>query len=525
MSNNNLDPTIDLDAIRQSVMNNNDEDTPVGSNWAEKLRQETSGNETDESVSTEDNTPSVHSEDEYDGPGMVVNTEDANKDNTPKVYTGLSKEVSDHISEYMAELDGYIEDLEENEDERKANVLKVNGLIDDESEYYENLEKEDESEYDNDDEDIDESMNDAEDEDDPDEFNEKYNEAVVIIDKTKFGTVINFTDEEREKLEKSKKIKLEEIENVSLETIKVKRVKKKDDFNKIINRVTNLNSTNIILPVSGYTAAIRGCSAYELISLIDDNKNAVINAQNKWSLIYNKLENTSVEFKTFDEFLHNTASADYNTFIYGLLCSTYPDDDELPVRCAKCKKEFKHKYSTKSLIRVEKMDDKLKDIFVKIEGSSFDRESAKEAHESAPISLIKRVALPVSGIIAEIYIQSAYDLINKSIKELQNNTDDKYVNTAVLSTFVKTFYIPDDDGSYFMVDSALDISKTLYNLSELDILVIRKLGDELLENTTLEYGLMDVTCPHCGHYTSTINIEIENILFYRYRQTLNTELE
>ena len=522
MNNNNLDSSIDLDALRKSVMEENPVDAPVGSNWAEKLHQEPTNNDTNDSTDNEFDKSLIHSENNYDGPGMVVNTEDATKDNTPKVYTGLSKEVSDHIAEYMNEMDGYIEDLQENEDERKANVLKVNGLIEDESEYYENLEKENDSDYDDDDEYENDNI---EDEDDPDEFNEKYNEAVVIIDKTKFGTVINFTDEEREKLEKSKKIRLEEIENVSLESIKVKRVKKKDDFNKIINRVTNLNSTTIVLPVSGYTTAIRGCSAYELISLIDDNKNAVINAQNKWSLIYNKLENTSIEFKTFDEFLQNTASADYNTFIYGLLCSTYPDDDELPVRCAKCKKEFKHKYSTKSLIRVEKMHDTLKDIFVKIVDSSIDRESAKETHDNAPISVVKRVVLPASGIIAEIYIQTAYDLINKSIKELQNNKDDKYVNTAVLSTFIKTFYIPDDDGSYFMVDNALDISKTLYNLSELDVLVIRKLGDELLENTTLEYGLMDVTCPHCGHYTSTINIEIENILFYRYRQTLNTELE
>ena len=39
------------------------------------------------------------------------------------------------------------------------------------------------------------------------EFMNKYNEAIVVIDKTGMGSVINFTDEERQKLEKVKKIK------------------------------------------------------------------------------------------------------------------------------------------------------------------------------------------------------------------------------------------------------------------------------------------------------------------------------
>ena len=116
-----------------------------------------------------------------------------------------------------------------------------------------------------------------------DEFNQKYEEAIVIIDKSGFGRVINFTDEEHEKLEKVKKIKLEEIENISLDTIKTKKPKKKD-IDKIIKRITNVTTTNIVLPISGYTAEIKGCSAYELISLIDGNENALLNAQRRWSL-------------------------------------------------------------------------------------------------------------------------------------------------------------------------------------------------------------------------------------------------
>ena len=71
----------------------------------------------------------------------------------------------------------------------------------------------------------------------------------------------------------------------------------------------------------------------------------------------------------------------------------------------------------------------------------------------------------------------------------------------------------------------LNIARTIYTLNEIDVLVIRKIGEDLLNDMTISYGLMNVTCPHCGNYTPFIEMELENILFYRYRQALNTALE
>lgn len=505
---NKLDNSIDLEAIGKMVNQGNtdfdgEETKVVGSDWMNRSKADSTPIETtvEQALSSKEYVEPTHiisDETTYDGPGMVLDAgtyKEESEDN--QVYSGLSKDTFNNIEAYMNEMDETIAEYKENEELNKN-----------------------EEETDDEDSKEDDGV-------DREDFIEEYEKAVVIIDKTNFGTVINFTDEEREKLEKSKKIKLEEVETVDLSTIKVKKRKKKDDFNKIINRVTNITTTNIVLPASGYTAAIKGCSAYELISLIEENKNALINAQNKWSLIYNKLESTSLGKMSFDEFLHNTASVDYNTFIYGLLCSTYPDDDKLPITCTKCKKEFDHNYSTRSLIRVEKMDEELQDTIMKIVDNSVSEVDAKRVHEEAPVSMIKKIKLPVSGIIADVYVQSAYDLINKSIKELQENKDSKYNNTAVMSTFIKSFYIPDEDepGTYFEVDNANEISQTLYSLSDMDVLVIRKVSDNLIEHVTVEYGLMDITCPHCKHYTPTLDLELENILFYRYRQILSTNIE
>jgi len=529
---NNMDKSINLDALQDQLRAHNravptqaiddgEETAIVGSNFGARLNGYTTESNvvrhsySPETVTINDKfnpedkgeyvaSTSSEEPEEYTGPGLVVN-HDEMTDNTqqtgPKYGVGLNPSVIDSLDNYMKEMDSEIEELKERHEE----------ILEEHPEAREKEETEDEEEN--------PGMT-------KDEFNQKYEEAVVVIDKSGFGRVINFTDEEHEKLEKVKKIKLEEIENISLDTIKTKKPKKKD-IDKIIKRITNVTTTNIVLPISGYTAEIKGCSAYELISLIDGNDNALLNAQNKWSLIHSKLENTSIGKMDFNEFLLNTAANDYNTFIYGLLCSTYPDDDTIPLTCDKCKKNFDHRYSVRSLIRAEAMEEKLQDTIMNIVDSSVSEKAAKQAHKNALISEVKRVRLPHSGIIAEIYVQSAYDLINKSIKDLTDNTDEKYAQTAVISTLINAFYIPDpdEDGSYFEVNTGADISKTIYTLNEVDVMIIRKLGEDLLDNMAISYGLMNVTCPHCGNYIPFIPMELENILFYRYRQALNTVID
>lgn len=509
-----MDKNMDLNAIRQAAeqISEADFDTQetkvIGNNLADVLKATDRAEEPDVG---EDDNRDIHSElftedepdDAYDGPGLVINNEDLEKKEDTNVYNGrgVTPEVRGHIDEYLAEMDETIAELKERHEEIQ-----------------EELESND----------SDESTEDEEDNGmTKDEFDEKYNEAVVIIDKTGFGGLINFTDDEREKLEKSRKIKLEEVETVELNSIKTKKMKKKSEFDKIIKRVTNIHTTNIVLPISGYTATMRGCSAYELISLIEGNNNALLDAQQKWSLIHSKIESTSIGDMSFNDFLLNTAAGDYNIFIYGLLCSTYPDDDVIPLTCEHCKKDFDHKYSVKSLIRVEEMKDRLKDAIMTTVDASITTDSAKKAHDEAPISQVKRVKLPNSGIIAEVYVQSAYDLINKSIKDLADNKDPKYNQAAILSTLIRTFFIPDPDeeGSYYEVDSGIDIAKTLYTLNELDVMIIRRFGDNMLEDLSMQFGLMDITCPACKHFTATLEMDLESILFYRYRQAMTSKIE
>lgn len=486
------------------------EETKVVGNFIDKLNvsEQNTNNQNDEHVVTmnvqnnQTTNTSTEETNEYNGLGMVVNNDELkeNTDREPPKYTvGLTPPTVESIDKYITEMDEKIKELKESS-EKELNNKGV------------------ESDDDDEDEDDDKSLT-------KDEFNSKYEQSVVLIDKTGFGKVINFTEEERSKLERSKKIKLTEVENIDLNTIKTKKAKKKD-FDKIIKRVTNILTTNIVLPISGYTAEIKGCSAYELISLMDTSDNIMLNAQNKWSLIHNKIVSTSIGKMDFNEFLLNTAAGDYNTFIYGILCSTYPDDDSIQMNCSKCGKSYDHNYSVQSLIRVEAMKEDLREAIMTIVDSSINEQAAKDVHDNAAVSRTVRIKLPSSGIIAEVYAQSAYDFLYKNVKDLANHKDESFAKTAVISTLVNAFYIYDEeDDSYYTVDTAIEIAKIVYQLNETDVLVIKKIGEGLVENLNIEFGFMNVTCPYCKKYTPFINMDIEEILFHRYRQAISTEIE
>ena len=498
-----FDDGIDLKSIVKENQNNlkqedsTDELTKVvGNDWMKNIGTNESEKNSEPILPTDSinlsNNIQVENN-EYIGPGLLIDKGDIREEvpNKP-ISPGLLPDTLNNLDEYMKEYDETINEV-------KEEIKNKQESVDDENE---------------------EEKSDGMTED---EFNRIYSEAVVIIDKTGMGSIINFTEEEREKLEKVKKIKLEEIETIDLQILKTK--KKKGKIDTILKKFVNIHTTPIVAVNSGYTAMMKGCSAYELMSLMADTKNALVDAQTKWSLIHSKVESTSIGKLSYEDFLIKTAALDYNMFIYGILCATYPNDDIIPLKCEKCDKDFEHRYSIKSLIRAEKMSEKLKLEVASIVDSSLSLETAKNKHKNSAFSQIKSIRLPESKFIAQMYIQSVYDYINKSIKELSDNKDSKYNQASVLSSVVNKIFIPDDStlDEYFEFDSVTDITKIIFSLGNTDILILSKQVDSFMDG--FEFGLMDITCPNCKHHNNTVNMELEEILFLKYQQAMTTKIE
>lgn len=479
-------------------------ETPVvgGMDWAKNVSEEP---ETQKAPATteemiDQGEPVVEAPTaDYSGPGLVIEKEKEIPDGI--MYTGIAPDVQKHIDEYMAEMDNAIEEAKKNA-EAAAEEQAVAGEVEEPQ------------------------RNKTEEE----EFNESYEEAVVVIDKSGMGRVINFTDEEREKMTRSKTIKLNEIEVVPLSTFNTKKLKNPKNFNRLIKSVNTVHSTPVVLPLSGYTATIKGCTAYELMSLLETGNNALLDAQAKWSLIHSKIVSTSIGDMDFNTFLFNTAAADYNTLIYGILCATYPETDTTGIKCHDCKTTHEHTYSVRQLIRAERMSERLMDQFTKIADASVSLDEALKVHNDSPIKFVKGIRLPVSGIIVEIQVQSAYDLINNSIKSLDTGNeidDNKFKSATVIATLIKRALVedPEDPDSAYEFTNSREIAEIIYQLRERDILVIKKFGDDLMGDMTIDYGFMNIKCPECGRYIPFMTVDPEQLLFQRYRQELNANIE
>ena len=279
---------------------------------------------------------------EYDGPGLVIQKKEPQEEVNPLDFTKMNYESKQAVNKYLEDMDKEIEEYEEDFGEYMEEYLEKK----EKAEKNENTDKKD----DDDDEEDDMVDKDA----DPREFMDKYNEAIVVIDKTGMGSVIDFTDEEREKLEKVKKIKLEEVETVELKQIKTKRAKK-GRAKKIINKVNKTRHTPVVLPISGFTVTMSGCSTYELLTLITDEGNPVELQRSKWSLIHSKIVDTSIGKLSFDDFLNNVAQMEYDVLVYGILCASYPEKDKFPLKCPKCGTSFEHEYDIRSLLKCTRL--------------------------------------------------------------------------------------------------------------------------------------------------------------------------
>lgn len=359
----------------------------------------------------------------------------------------------------------------------------------------------------------------------------------VIIDKSGLGT-FTFTEEEKERIEKAKKIRLIEVEDKELKTLKIKRkVRKRDEF-KILKKNFDKSYSPVLALASGYTCKMKNVSAVEAIKMYqrpgNDTANSILE---KWSLIYDKLVDVSRgEFTDIEDFLSNTAFNDYEHFVYAMIASSYPEDDVIEFNCDKklggCGKNFSVDYKNTTMIRQDLITDDVRGVIAGIINNAPFVDKAREHAEKAPVHTSKRFFVDdTSGIIVEIYIPSVRDMMINYFEELQDNDElmapDKR-DLVILAQGIKSIFIPDyesNDGSFFQAEGAAAIVETLSDLTTPQLQVITNKILEFTTPYTLRYGLEKVVCPHCKHDFGQYTFNLDSILFQRVQQQVMTEIE
>lgn len=357
----------------------------------------------------------------------------------------------------------------------------------------------------------------------------------VLIDKTGLGVNIDFSDEERAKMRVAKQIKVSEVEDTTLKSIKMK-APKKSFVETIAEHQISTTMTQVMFPASGFAASMKGLSFGELGDIALTNENMTFAKLNKkLSVLYNNITNSTIgKFESYEHFLRSIAYTDIPFAVFGLTCSTFPEHDNIVLNCQKpeCKKQFEHSYSPRSLVRFDAMSKTLLKGFKAITDASNPKEF-KEVHENSFLKNRRTIELPASHYLIEVGVASAYEYLHETMNEI---LDDKFVkehpddvngtlviNTVFLS-MIRAVSVP-IDGEYVKFTDVEDIVQALYTVKPEDIPIIVQVVDKYIEALDAKFTIKGVKCPHCKTVTEHVPIDIDTLVFQKYQTLTNTRTE
>ena len=456
----------------------------------------------DDVIEEKESSPIKNEEVGYDGPGIILDKLPEPEDTRRKIGPMADKERQDDVAATLREMDEEI-----HEQHKKFLEIVKSGAVKKKDENGNVIEPEN---------------------------------VTVLIDKLGYGD-FTFTADEKKRIERAKKIKLVEVENRELQTVKIAKKFDKATQSKYIQRSFNRTLAPVIALASGYTAKMKNVSAIESIQMMQrpgtDSAKSILE---KWSLIYNKLTDFSCgDFKDFDDFIAHTAYADYNNFIFAMLCSSYPESDSVSFTCNRegCGKPFEINYKNKELIRHDLMTEPQKELMaelIQVSSTGNIKEGKDYAEKYAPVGQVER--FPVdneTGILIDITIPSVKEQCERIIPAI---TEDMAVDTmrpiVIMAHNIKSILLPADDeiedftkGEYIEVDEFGDIVNILSQMNSSQWGVIRNRITKLLNNYVIRYGLRKVTCPNCKYDYGEYNMDLEEVFFQRVQQQMTTEIE
>ena len=359
---------------------------------------------------------------------------------------------------------------------------------------------------------------------DSDMDDEKNQMIQIIIDKTGLGADVHFTDEEREKIVKTSRIIVTEVENEDLETIDVEDADKSFMDIAAENTITGIQ-TPVMFPMSMFRATMTGMSFGDLNSItMNSDNNSIEQISRQLSIIYNNLTNVSIgKFPSYDEFLNGFFISDLQMAMFGVACSTLPEEDSITMECGRCKRDYDFAYSPRALLDLKTLDKKVLDRFDKLIDAT-DVFTAKKIFEENPLRKTKRIKLPYSNVIVECGFITAGEFFSSKTAQLFSDQEaiverlgsraDIYLSLSTLIFLVRAVLIP-RNGKWIRFKNADDVLDAIYGLKPQDVTILLNFLEKFAEPYSVNFAIYDVKCPHCGAVTKRVNVDITNLVFQR----------
>lgn len=472
---------------------------------------------------------------DYSGPGAVIDRSEivAAKKRTEAngiQVDGIRSDVIDDTKKYMAEMDQTIE-----VQRKKFQEMKDKGLIDPNTPEPEVAHVRTFREAMKENPETDQVSTPAQ---EVSQADPKPQDVVnIYIDRAQVGELI-FTPEQQKKLDFASKINIVEVTKSKFSSIKIKRFKIEEDKAKeneakrerltIINKAFDRTLSPFIAIGSGYLGKMGNCSVADVMKLgrqIDSGEN--LNSElERWQLLYDKMKYCSIgKFKSFDEFLKNTAYDDYDNLYFALISASFPDKSSIDFTCNKCKHKFTETFSNKDLLITDNINDETMQTVQDIVNADTFIERAKEVHANALFNTISRIAINDDdlSILVDLYSPSAYDAIYRTYQDLTDprKDDQIYEAYARLVKYVRAVYVATDeeDGEFIYTEftDSNDVFNIMSHFSDIQLNKIGLYMSESYLSHRYNYGLKNITCPQCKAVLGDYPVAMDTLLFLKVR--------
>lgn len=395
-----------------------------------------------------------------------------------------------------------------------------------------------------------------------------YDTTKVIIDKSKVSEV-SWTQEDIDKIRKSRIIELNIVEEDPLEFASIEDVDDNMVDKVLMPYQRKINDIASALPASKYRATFSGLSYTEILQLFNSVEiNNLDSEKKKWYICFNHIHNQSIgpweEYKwykdpdtkkiiklplssttppniqegdlhtvtKFDDFLMKTSFMDLEFMLWKILCVTAMETELVSIDCKQidehgkqCNHTYDWIYSPNELLKIDTVDPVILEE-MRITSELTDPNAIMKNYKSSMVCGNNTVKLISSGIrvvfghvSAYEYLTSVYSKINDNIDENDSTTLSRVINSSIL-TVVKAFLIPKSDGNGFIrITGVNNLIKVINGLDEIDWKTLSEILPIVIEPYMFEFALRDIVCPKCKQ-RSSINIKSMSDLLFIVAQGL-----
>lgn len=493
---NETDPFIDVDALRESQIQNQPQEPT-----------ETVNENTEPAVETAEDRASKFAE---NNPLINIDTEEAKRreaikkekeENDPsnslfKATNELQKD-SDERAKRLAKLQE--KHIEEEEAKIEAEKIKRSGVISTDdvdaiiNELEDNATK---TEYD------------IEDEEDLSQLLQKLeeNKTYATVEDSKLVTgPANFDIEENNEYVNN----IEEI----LKSNNINIVKKKNSRDAILKRFTQTGTqVTVPLPNSGIFIKMCGAGTDEIIAMQNMNSDDQRRAElNKLNYIVEHMTDSTVGKMKLSELIETVSFYDKDTLYYALYAATFPKTSEFSRICPRCGNEYYMTVRTQDLLtNPDEFDKDIDNIKDNVTTLSILLESSKLGH------VYKKIHS--SGMIIYIKHPSIRSYLD-TLQHIDERTKRLYPRLIDLAYSITKILIHGTNNDFVEITNPNEIISYIAKIKDTEAKYeIYDMVQEITPAALPVYGLKSCTCPHCGVETDDTVYTMEDMLFTQAHQ-------